>query len=304
MFLARKAIQEQTMAMKALAVQMSKMNNTAADQASHPSQPAPTRPKISYKDAVQTPKIPRTIQKAQTNASIAIKAKADMELNRPKILELIRKHARDESIKANFTIHNNAGPNLIVKPDAPEDTAAIRKALTTCLAKESCEVAGPLTPRLIVFNIDNQTSTEEVVQAINSRCDKNVATLHKVHDLPESDSYHAFIDIPGDCLLKLFPEGGYKTKLKVNMTILNLEISKNVRICFRCGRFGHTAARCTSEEARCIHCAGAHQLKDCPVKSQRNKKNCLNCHTASHAATDFQCPAYKKQFLALMSKFF
>jgi hypothetical protein len=50
--------------------------------------------------------------------------------------------------------------------------------------------------------------------------------------------------------------------------------------CFKCQRFGHSAAFCNSKQ-KCVVCAGPHMLKDCTNRSPK----CSNCggpHTASY----------------------
>lgn len=52
--------------------------------------------------------------------------------------------------------------------------------------------------------------------------------------------------------------------------------------CYRCQRFGHTAAHCTSA-FRCVACGGSHSVKDC--SKSREDVLCVNCggnHTASY----------------------
>jgi hypothetical protein len=227
-----------------------------------------------------------------------------MNLDKAKILETIRKCAKENTIKADFSITNNAGPNLIITPDSPGNTAKIRDALARCLNQHDCTISGPFTPRLIVFNVDQNTSSEEILDAVNKCSDKAKAQLHKVHDNPKEGTYHAFVDVEGPALKDIFPTGEPRTKLRCNMTVLNMEIAKNVRICFNCGRFGHLASRCQAEKPACTHCSEEHQLKDCPHKNSRTKKRCLSCKNASHAATDMVCPTYRKHYQELISKFF
>ena len=61
--------------------------------------------------------------------------------------------------------------------------------------------------------------------------------------------------------------------------------------CFRCQNFGHSADQCRFSP-RCVLCAGAHLLQECPVRSlstsgssTTNKTKCANCkgeHTANY----------------------
>jgi hypothetical protein len=294
--------------MKALAAQVNSLTIRSAARESAPAPqagPSWIPGRESYKEvAAKIPRTSPTILNAQNKAKIVIKAKKDCNLDKTKIIELIRQSARDDTIKADFSISNNAGPNLFVTPDTPGNTDKIREALNTCLKQQDCMISGPLTPRLIVFNVDKQTSSDDLIEAVNKCSGRAKALLHKVHDNHKEGTYHAFIDVDGASLKDIFPTGEPKAKLRCNMTILNMEIAKTVRICFNCGRFGHLATRCQAEKPCCTHCAGDHQIKDCPHKKLKDKKSCLNCKNAKHAATDMTCPAYKKQYIDLISKFF
>jgi hypothetical protein len=69
-------------------------------------------------------------------------------------------------------------------------------------------------------------------------------------------------------------------------------------ICFNCGKWGHKAAFCKEEKARCLICAceahgqgGTAREREtrCPVKVDRTRKpKCINCGGA-HAAFDESC---------------
>jgi hypothetical protein len=306
----KEALKKHNIAIKALAAQLNKQQSNETQPGTHACTTAPRYK--TYREAVQVPtrteaaisrKAP-SLQAAQNQATISIKPKPDKELDKQRILEIIRKQANDSKIKANFTIVNNAGPNLQVKPDIPGTTKEIREALNLCLGEEDCSVSGPLTPRLVIFNIDKGTNSDEILDAINKKCKKEVAKLHKVHEIPAAGTYHAFVDIPGDALGLIFPTGEHKTQINVNMMRLNMEIAKSVRICFHCGHFGHTAARCTATDPGCTHSAGSHQLKDCPKRNIRSSKSCLSCKQANHSATDMQCPVYRRHFQAMISRFF
>jgi hypothetical protein len=59
--------------------------------------------------------------------------------------------------------------------------------------------------------------------------------------------------------------------------------------CFRCNRWGHTQTACASQ-ARCGHCAGPHNTKDC---TQSKKSSCVNCGRRHKAWNRRDCPIYK-----------
>lgn len=61
-----------------------------------------------------------------------------------------------------------------------------------------------------------------------------------------------------------------------------------VRLCFKCGFFGHLSKFC---EIKCLQCGGSHQSsKESPCQMP---KKCINCGDA-HATTDRSCSVYKR----------
>jgi hypothetical protein len=246
----REAVEKQNIAIKALAAQVASRITAQPPAAveeirtrslAKQHQSTPTESPKSYKEAVQSHKKTPTLQVAQSKARIVIQPKTDESMDKTKILETIRKHAKNNDLKADFTILNNTGPNLMITPDNPTETEAIRQALSNCLAEQDCKVASPLIPRLIIFNIDPDTSTEAILKAISDKCEQANPTLHKVHEVPGRKEYHAFVDVSQASLKTLFTDGDYRTKIKANWSIFNMEIAKSVKICFNCGKFGHLA---------------------------------------------------------------
>ena len=63
--------------------------------------------------------------------------------------------------------------------------------------------------------------------------------------------------------------------------------------CFKCQRFGHSAADCHSK-ARCMLCGREHLLKDCPGKNNSDfQVKCINCN-GPHAANYGGCKRFRE----------
>lgn len=57
--------------------------------------------------------------------------------------------------------------------------------------------------------------------------------------------------------------------------------------CYKCQRFGHTAAKCNNRDT-CPVCGGPHEYKNCPTGTE---KHCVNCN-GPHSAGYRGCPKY------------
>ena len=88
-------------------------------------------------------------------------------------------------------------------------------------------------------------------------------------------------------------------------TVVSIESYRprsGIKQCFRCQRFNHTFPGCCLTP-RCLLCAKAHNLKDCPIKveAKDNKSllKCANCGETGHPASYRGC----KSFVAALENF-
>jgi hypothetical protein len=75
--------------------------------------------------------------------------------------------------------------------------------------------------------------------------------------------------------------------------------------CFKCCAYGHIAKHCRAE-ARCGHCSGFHETRDCP--NNKEKAFCRNClgkglGSTEHKAWSESCPVRKRTREALAVRF-
>ena len=75
--------------------------------------------------------------------------------------------------------------------------------------------------------------------------------------------------------------------------------------CFKCCAYGHIAKHCRAE-ARCGHCSGSHEIRDCT--QNKEKAICTNCTgkglgSKEHKAWSESCPVRKKTRETLAVRF-
>ena len=83
---------------------------------------------------------------------------------------------------------------------------------------------------------------------------------------------------------------------KIILDLLSIFAEERLRVavCHRCAQYGHVQKYCVT---KCPKCAGNHLLSDC----SSNIKKCPNCarygnlDNEPHAATDVECPFYRKR---------
>lgn len=91
-----------------------------------------------------------------------------------------------------------------------------------------------------------------------------------------------------------------KSKLRIGWDICSIYESFDVKRCFNCLAYHHTASNCT-EAVCCSKCSGTHKWTEC--KSQT--ECCINCKTAAsnlnmsldtvHSALSVDCVVYKRK---------
>ncbi|XP_071555864.1 uncharacterized protein [Temnothorax nylanderi] len=93
------------------------------------------------------------------------------------------------------------------------------------------------------------------------------------------------------CIQKMGEE--LPEQVNILKTINNtVPFQRSVRLCFKCGLFGHLSKYC-EKSPRCLQCASEdHQgSKEAPCTNP--KKKCINCGE-EHATSDRKCPKYLK----------
>mgnify|MGYP005984504437 FL=1 len=97
-------------------------------------------------------------------------------------------------------------------------------------------------------------------------------------------------------ILKAIEKNG--GKIILDLLAIFVEERLRVAVCHRCAQFGHVQKYCAPQNAtKCPRCSGSHPLNECTSST----KTCPNCARFSnrnnepHAATDIECPLYKKR---------
>lgn len=91
-----------------------------------------------------------------------------------------------------------------------------------------------------------------------------------------------------------------KTNLYLGFDRCRIMKHEEVTQCFKCLRYGHTAAKCYEELQSCDHCAlRGHRKTDCP--NIANEPKCANCR-GKHRATDNTCSTRTSALASRLSR--
>lgn len=170
----------------------------------------------------------------------------------------------------------------------------------------------PPSMRLILFNVPETCTEEQMGQAINrtTRIPGTQGLLRRIAARRE-EAEHWVLEVPREQGEELLTRGciflGYRR--------INLRRYFIIRRCHRCQRIGiHTAANCPNQ-AYCEQCAGNHNVQQCPKRTTC----CVNCKKANaeerarnpktkelaktdHPASDPSCPAFRKAMRELSQR--
>jgi hypothetical protein len=278
------AVNNQTIAIKALATQLAQKHSGLPAPAIQISKASPTLPKISYAAAA-------------SKAKIVISSSNDKALDKEQLCRKLRAAATCIPDLPAFSMKFTSRDTMIMSADKPEDLPVLREAIKESLDPSNFKLNKVLKPRVVVLRIDNDTKVDDIKEALGAQhniADNNISLVNTVPN-KSFTSYNAFFDLPAEAFKKIFKEGQFRSTVKANFTVFSMEIAKINNICFKCGQFGHLIKFCDQAE-KCTHCCGEHQFKDCPTFKSVPPK-CLHCkEDRNHSCLSMKCPIYRRHF--------
>ena len=144
-----------------------------------------------------------------------------------------------------------------------------------------------LARRFVIKNIPMEFSLEEIKQAIED--ENSEILIQNIFRLKRKDrNTNLWVDSESICIHKY---GEDIPDRVIIMKTINpvFPYFAAVRMCYKCGFYGHLKKYC-EKESRCMQCSETdHQSsKECPCLKS---KMCINCK-GQHATTDRKCPMY------------
>lgn len=134
-----------------------------------------------------------------------------------------------------------------------------------------------LKPRVMVVRIDTEQDLDSLVNDINARSFQDFES--------DCSGIHAFRSKKKNLLnviIELSPElyaqvrrNNYK--LYVGHQKCRVYDDLNVKLCYKCGRFGHSSSKCRNE-ACCLYCAEAHEAGECRNWTKLKCSDCVHAN--------------------------
>jgi hypothetical protein len=155
-------------------------------------------------------------------------------------------------------------------------------------------------PRIIVFNVPEDITTENAVQAIvlqNSELNLNENEIKPKFVFEDKRKHkNLVLEVNSETRKRLVDR-----KLKIGWHVCNSSDYLSVTRCYKCSKYNHRAQECYGAVV-CPHCAQSHTLQEC--KASKENYRCVNCINynkynakaqinANHSSLDKRCGCYK-----------
>ena len=153
-------------------------------------------------------------------------------------------------------------------------------------------------PRLIIYNVSDEITTENVVSIIKAQNPEiltNGEDIEAKYRFKNRKGRHNIIMEVGPQIRKQI----LQSRLKIGWEICYVADYLTPTRCFKCSRYNHKHYECKGEET-CPHCAGKHKKNECTTAESEQK--CINCITynrynkegkrnENHSALNKDCPS-------------
>ena len=153
-------------------------------------------------------------------------------------------------------------------------------------------------PKVIVFDVENEITSEEFMRELNERNLKRVSVSEREFRQPARvvtrtskkgvNVGNVFLELSGDKHENLLNDG----RVYVKWRSCKVRHFVNVLRCHPCFAFGHMIRDCSVKEQLCERCGESGHLRD----KCKNACVCRNCNLrgrkSDHSVTPQECPEY------------
>ena len=133
---------------------------------------------------------------------------------------------------------------------------------------------------------------QDILDEINKHNDVTAEEVYLINSIRPTNGYFHSIKIKFGTVEdadKVVENGLKLFQVSLKPENIKKERAIEVKQCFRCFQFNHTANKCPSTESKCSVCGDNHNFRNCPNTAS---PRCVNCREA-HIAIANHCPVRK-----------
>lgn len=174
-------------------------------------------------------------------------------------------------------------------------------------AQINCNVPSKRIPAIKISEIDKTWKKEDILGELEDKenINRQDATVKIILNNPKYRTNRAIVMLNEKDTKSIL----MKQEVKMGLKIHPIEPDYGVVQCKQCNKYGHfhmskdkTTVQCKSKDPICVHCGGAHELKNCRSKEDKSKAKCTNC-SGNHRAYDARCPRRSEVIEKMKEKF-
>jgi len=238
--------------------------------------------------------------KNQEDKRFRMTLKAKDETTTPEQIKQLKMNINPTDIKVIIKEVNTIRvKGILVEKGSKEERNTLSSEIINKLGKSLEDIQHKLRkPRLFIYNVPNEITTENVVAIIKSQSPE---LLSKGKDIEAKYTFknrkgrhNTVVEIGSQIRKQIL-----HSRVKLGWEICNVADYVIPRKCYKCSRFNHKHYDCGSEET-CPHFTGKHEKTECTTTEFEQK--CINCITynkfnkegkvnENHSALSKGCPS-------------
>jgi hypothetical protein len=218
------------------------------------------------------------------------------------IKDLLKTKINPTDIKVGIsTLKTLRDGRVQIETGSKEEIETLQRDINAkCGDKVTVNVHKLRNPRLVIYNIPEDISTENIEDTLTAQ---NPELNLEAGDIIAKFTYNTkkrtrnlVIEVSARTRKLLIHK-----RVKLGWLICYIEDYLTVNRCFNCSKFNHKFRECRGTET-CPHCTGNHKLKECTAQPTEFK--CTNCQNynkynknanicENHSSLDKNCPSFQ-----------